>query len=270
MADKKEQLTETPETLEDKPVETAQPEQKQEPEKTPVPTVEETPVKTEEKTATEEVKAEPEKVVEPNKVEEAKEETPVEPKKLDEITKGAKEQLHVITEAKNELVALYAKYKDITVQKEQLSKDVKGLTKELSETKEQLSKYVEAEKEINAKQKTEKLEKLSKKFELLGQNKTVEQLSKMDENTLGEFEQIVDAALVKAGDTAVLPEVTTPSQAAPEALNKEASSEKPVVEVPKPEKLRQVRKETNDEFFHRMCGTLSKEQLKDTHTAKFL
>jgi len=45
------------------------------------------------------------------------------------------------------------------------------------------------------------LEKLSAKFSALGQQKTVEQLQAKDEETLSEFERIVDAALQKVGET---------------------------------------------------------------------
>jgi len=209
--------------------------------------------------------------------EEALKEEPKEEKKEEEALskdiKKTKEELGVIQEVRDELVALYAQNQDISTAKEQLSETNTKLTKDIKDMKEQLTRYQDAEKKLQLKQRAERLEKLSKKFSVLGQDKTVEQLSKKDDETLSEFEKVVDAALEKSGDMSALPEVTNPSQASVETENKEAlseeekSKEKPPV---KAGKASEALKETNDGFFERMCKTMSSEQLSGNRRARYV
>ena len=217
--------------------------------------VEEAPEKLEAEVPEEPVAEEP--VAEP-KVEEPGEGKEGEEKEsLSQDIKETKEELTVISEVRDEIVALYARNKDIEADREQLKSELAELKTVHTETVEQLGKYIKAEAEIAANKKEERIEQLSQKFKLLGQEKSVEQLSAKDDDTLMEFEKIVDAALDKSGETTPMPSVITPSQAVDsEKLN--APEEISATEKPVAEKLQ--RKETNDEFFAKMCSTMSKGQ----------
>jgi len=178
-----------------------------------------------------------------------------------EIRKTA-EELSVVKEVREELVSTYAKLTEAKQGAEQLTKDRESIAGELSELKdkytrvsEQLSIFVEAEKLSAAKERTARLEKLSSKFTLLGQKKSVEQLAVMDETTLNEFETIVDAALDKTAETREALSETEPVGAAvlDETKAQEMAAE-PVQVTKEPEALRQT------SFFANICGELTKEQ----------
>ena len=197
----------------------------------------------------------------PEKLAEAKVEVVPETKEAlaVEITK-TKEELAVIKEVRDELVALYAQHNDLKRERESLSKQVSDFTVETTSLKEQLQRYVEAENSIKAKMRSDKIESLSAKFKKIGQEKTVEQLSVKDEATLDEFEKIVDAALAMSSDKE-MPNVTMPSQAvgavAPVAV--EALSNVETKQVMKtPEKL------AEKNFFANICGELAKEQTSNS------
>ena len=242
----------------------------------------ETPTDVEEKVEepkSEDVPAEekPAEEVEPEApVEEKKEEAPVEEespdKKVDDADteklsadiKKTKEELSLIKEARDELVTQYAKFNIINKEKEQLSSDLEqlkidfeALKQENDTSKEQLSLYVEAEKELNARRHQERLSALSVKFKQLGQEKTVEQLSSKDVETLSEFERIVDAALEKVDSMTAMPSATLSSQAV-EKL--EESDEKPVQEK-KPVEKEQMRKSNDSAFYTQLSKALTQEQL---------
>ena len=181
---------------------------------------------------------------------------------LSEEIKETKEELGLIKEVREELVCLYAKNKDAESEKEQLSTKVTSLETENADLKEQLSRYLTAEAEIKAKHKADRLESLSAKFKLLGQEKTVEQLSEKDDATIDEFETIVDAALDKSLENKEMPEVVKPSQGAIE--EKPLSEEKPseVETKKKPEQL------TSGAFFANICKTLTDSQNGDAVNGK--
>ncbi len=213
-----------------------------------------TEVVAEVKTEVTEVKAE---VVPEVKIESPKE-------SLSSEIKKTEEELQVVKEVRDELVVVYAKNKDLEVQKEQLSVKVKELETENVKMKEQLGRYVEAEKQIEAKKRTEKLSSLSAKFKLLGQEKTIEQLSTKDDATIDEFEKIVDAALEKTKEKEA-PAVTVNSQSTVVSDKKEQlSSEKKVV-APKV-----IKKTSNDDFFKNICAKLTKEQMSANNGHKAL
>lgn len=186
-----------------------------------------------------------------DKVEEKKDES------VSDDIKKTKEELSALTGIKNELTALYVKNKEVQAEKEQLSTEVIKLKDELKSTTEQLSKFKEAEKEIAVKRKQERLEQLSKKFKILGQDKTVEQLSEKADGELNELESVVDAAVDVVKDTKEAPDVTAPSQGE-EKKEEEVIEEKPVEKTKETESLS---RKTNDSFFKQICGTLTKEQV---------
>jgi len=191
----------------------------------------------------------------PEALVEAKVETVPETKEAlaQEIVK-TKEELAVIKEVRDELVALYAQHNDLKRERETLSKQVSEITGENTTLKEQLQRYVEAENSVKAKLKADRIESLSAKFKKIGQEKSVEQLSAKDEATLEEFEKIVDAALSMSAEKE-MPNVTMPSQAV-EAVSVpvEALSEA------KPEVTKTPEKLAEKSFFANICGELSKEQ----------
>lgn len=204
----------------------------------------------EEPKAEEKLEVSPAKEVSMAPIEESKEE-------LQKEAEKTKEELAVVREARDELVSMYAKNRDLQVEKESLSKNVDSLTNENKGLKEQLQKYVEAEERLKAKEKQDRIERLSAKFKLLGQDKSVEQLSSKDAETLSEFENIVDAALEKTGETKELPEVTVPSQAEKQV------EEKPSKEEVRPEVKKEVAKSaplSENRFFANICKKLTVEQ----------
>jgi len=213
--------------------------------------------------AEEEVKAEekPESV-EDKEEEEVKEEiVEVDEKaEIKEAIETTKEELAVIKEVRDELVELYANYSNIEKTKEQLSKDNKVLNEKVEKLESELHIYKEAGEKLALKEKQERLEKLSAKFKALGQEKSVEQLSTKDSETLEEFEKIVDAALDRTNDVVEMPSVTAPSQG--ECLSDKESDEKPSEEGVKTEESKKEEKLANSNaIFESICRTLTKEQM---------
>jgi len=188
--------------------------------------------------------------------EEVKEEKDEEVKEeVAEEIKTTKEELAVIKEVRNELVNLYAKNKDLKITIETLTKENEQLTSAHLQTKEQLDKYLRAEKLLKIKQHNSRIEKLSKKFDILGQKKSVEYLSKKSENTLSEFEQIVDAALKISSESTEQLSVIEPSQ------GQELSDDKPSNKKTVEEKPIDV-KASNDKFFSGLLNQMTHEQVK--------
>jgi len=152
--------------------------------------------------------------------EEKKAEESDEKEDIKEEIETTKEELAVIKEVRDELVDLYAKYSETEKNREQLAKDNKILSENVEKLELKLNIYKEAEEKLALKQKQERLEKLSAKFSALGQEKSVEQLSVMDESTLKEFETIVDAAIDRTADTREMLSETEPSQTVVKKLQK--------------------------------------------------
>jgi hypothetical protein len=221
--------------------------------------------------------SEDEKVeVAPVEAEKPKEEVKVDVKskksdkeKLSQDIEATKEELSVIKEVREELVSLYASNKNLESEKEQLSKDNVSLKESFEQLTLQLQTYKAAEEKLTAEKRATRLEQLSAKFKVLGQEKSVEQLSSKDEETLSEFEKIVDAAIEKLADNKEQASVTESTQA-----EKLSDAKQPVEKIsnavakvaPKKESL------SNEKFFAGICNDLKKEQLvsKGTHRAKYL
>jgi len=241
--------------------------------------VEETPIKepVEEKPA-EDVSETPEEEsedVKPKKEEKVEENTE-KSEALSKDIKQTKEELAVIKEARDELVSQYAKYKEAKEELDKITCESEKLSKELSEVKienasiaEKLNKYVEAEEQINTQKRLERLTALSAKFKLLGQEKSTEQLSVMDDGILGEFEEIVDAALERTGETKEMPSVTAQSQAA-EKLESNGSEEELKTEEVVKKEVKAPSNRGNETFFANICGELTKEQVGNYRNRKTL
>ena len=202
---------------------------------------------------TEEVKTEPVPVVE-NK------------ESLSEDIKATKEELSIIKEARDELIASYAKYNDIKTEKEQLSKDLDSVKADNAKMKEQLQRYVKAEEEFNIKQRQVRVEQLSEKFKQLGQEKTAEQLSAKSDEILSEMETIVDAALKMSRTANIAPSVITPSQ----SIVKESLSSDKKVEVKKVVAVKPTQEQLKKNFFAGVLNTMAKEQIVKSNRAKEL
>ena len=198
-------------------------------------------------------------------VEETPEVSEDEKEALSKDIKNTKEELSVVKEVREELVSLYSKYNESSKTIEKLSAELKSLKTENGSLSENLSKYVKAEKELSQRLHVERLERLSNKFKILGQNKTVEQLNAMDVNTLKEFENIVDAAIDKAADSKEMLSETVPSNSTVESTDKSDEKLETVVKKDKkPEAL------SSNEFFAGLCGELKKEQISINRSARKL
>ena len=233
-------------------------------EETPVEEAVEEPVEEAEETPTEEEAVEEEPVVEEAVPEEKPAEETIEPveeldvddEQLTKEIKETKDELFAIKEVREELIKLYADYKeseqlktDAITENESLKKDVEALSAKLND-------YIVAEEKLKAKQRLDKLEQLSAKFTALGQSKSVEYLSSKDSETLSEFEKIVDAALSRVEDTTEMPAVTSNTQAEKLDENVESEEEKP--SEPAPEEPKEQLSEKK--FFENICNELTTQQ----------
>lgn len=213
---------------------------------------------------------EPVEVVEEPVVEEevaveepVEEEAPVEEElsekeKLQVEIQKTREELGVLNEVRTELIAAYAKNRELEKKVESLSKELLEKSESVGKLNEQLSVYAEAEKRLEAKKRSERVESLSQKFSKLGQTKTVEELSAKDNETLSEYETIVDAALQRIGESSESESLTAPSQSTEEVEPSETHVEE-TVSVPKAE-LEKLRTPDNVEFFANLARRMTKEQ----------
>lgn len=198
------------------------------------------------------------------KIEEV-EDLDVETEKLSLQIEKTKEELAVIGEVREELVKLYADFKEVEQLKDSLEKEKEALKSDNEVLSEQLTAYKVAEEKFIAERYLRRLEQLSAKFRALGQEKTVEYLSAKDETTIREFENIVDAALSKVGETAEMPSVTSQTQT--ESLSetqKPAPAKEEVKVEAKEEKL------SDKNFFANVCGQLTNEQVGAGKKTKFM
>lgn len=166
-----------------------------------------------------------------------------------------REELQVVTEVREELVKLYAENKEMEQIMNSAVSEKEGFKTEIEKLAAELHDYKVAEKKLEAEVKLQKLEQLSAKFSALGQIKTVEQLQGKDEETLSEFERIVDAALIRVGETTEMPSVTINSQEKLESATSNVDKPSKEVAAKPKEQL------SNKEFFANICDKLTSEQL---------
>lgn len=242
MAKKKEQLEEAVEDTQVEPTEEV---------------VEEVVEETTEEPKEESVEESTEEEVEEETIEDV-EEIDTEQLRLD--IKETKEELAVIKEVRDELVSLYANYKEVEQLKDNAVSEKEALVSQVEKLSAELHTYKIAEEKLNAEKKLQYLEQLSAKFRALGQEKTVEQLSAKDVETLAEFERIVDAALSKVEETVEMPSMTKTSHT--ERLSEAKSEEeKPSNEVAIEPKEQLSDTQKNKLFFTGLANQLSGEQI---------
>ena len=177
---------------------------------------------------------------------------------MDDSVEQLTEQLSVIKEVRSELVKTYSEMNDIKKQNESLQSDLNNYNKEfvsLNSNIESLNKELNAYKardaEVERLNTMKRLEQLSANFRALGQDRTVEELSKLDKAIVSEFESITKLALERKSSER-LDAVTVPTQ----AMNNQT---KKAVATPK----------QNGDFFKGMCNVLQSEQSK-TDRSKLL
>lgn len=189
----------------------------------------------------------------------------VETEQLAAQIESTKQELAVISEVREELVKLYADFKEAEQLKDSALTENEALKADVKLMSEQLNSYKVAEEKLAAEKHVLRLEQLSAKFRALGQEKTVEYLNGKDATTIREFENIVDAALTKFGDTAELPSLTASTQS-------ESLSDKPSVEVKKEAPKVDAKAESlgKTDFFASVCNQLSGEQTGVGKKVKFM
>ena len=145
------------------------------------------------------------------------------------------ESLSVFQEVRKELAHAYIENKGIAKQVESLTSelnDYKSKYTEAIKTIEQLGDaldiYKTREEEVAKTTYNKRLEQLSKNFEELGQEKTIEHLSTLPKNVITEFESITNMALKKKSEEK-LGSVTVPTQSMP-SIKKDVQAPKKQVE----------------------------------------
>ena len=169
-------------------------------------------------------------VLEEDVKEEVKEE------KAEEVEKEA-EKAEVIKEVREELSKLYAENKQLKGDAEKLSKENSGL----GSMKKEFEKLKKFHDEQTKKMTNERLHKLSEKFKVLGQDKDVEQLTKLDSTSVSEYERIVDAAIAYGKEQEKLEKVTEPSDP--------ATAGEVVPEETQDQEVKEVEKLNSEDFF---------------------
>ena len=207
-----------------------------------------------------------EDVISPTEKIEEVENLDIEPEKLSLQIERTKEELAVISEVREELVKLYADYKEVEQLEKASTSENAQLKTDIALVVEQLNTYKIAEEKLVAEKYTQRLEQLSAKFRALGQEKSVEYLNSKDVTTITEFESIVSAALAKVGETTEMPSLTSSTQAESLSDNPEPSNEIKK-EEPKVEKTEQL---SNKDFFANICNNLTNEQVGVGKKSKFM
>lgn len=169
----------------------------------------------------------------------------------DDSVEQLTEQLSVIKEVRGELVKTYTEMNSLKQTNEKLSNDNDNLNNEfnnMNSTIESLTKELNAYKARDAEVETlkynKRLEQLSANFKGLGQERTIEELSKLNKTVIAEFETITNIALNKKSSER-LDAVTVPSQ----AIN---SVRKEIV------------KPAEKDFFKGMCNVLQGQQVSQS------
>jgi len=146
------------------------------------------------------------------------------------------ESLSVFQEVRKELAQAYVENKGAIKHVEMLTSelnDYKSKYTKATKTVEQLSKELDIYKTREAEAEkiayNKRLEQLSKSFEDLGQEKTIEHLSTLPKNVIAEFESITDMALKRKSEEK-LSSVTVPTQSMP-SIKKNVQAPKQVEQL---------------------------------------
>lgn len=122
------------------------------------------------------------------------------------------EHLAVIQEVREELSKSYIETTNLKKTNESLSADMANKEKNIEMLTKELNALRARDAEVERLNRMKKLEQLSANFKRLGQEKSIEELSKLDNSILNEFDAITKMALNKK-DTESLDAVTVPTQA---------------------------------------------------------
>lgn len=185
-------------------------------------------------------------------------------KKIESLEEGKtkkdklEEQLSVYKEVRAELADAYKKHKEVVssieelrVENETLIKGYDNKVKTLESLQKELDAYKAREVEAEKMAYNKRLEKLSKNFDELGQGKTVEELSALSKEVIGEFESITSVAL-RTKNEEKLDALTVPTQAMPGRKPTEAPRSQGEVGL----------------SFVKICEALQKQQNTDGSSAK--
>lgn len=244
---------EKPDEIVEKPVETPEVTTEDNPSTENVEEVKNEDATTEKEASKEEATEEKSEVAEPT--EEKPEEPAADEEAADKTEETLKEAVSVLNEVREELAKAYVENRDLNKVKEQLETQYEALKQENNntiKTVESLNKELEAyrarEAEAEKLAYNKRLEQLSKNFKDLGQNKTVEELSKLNPEVVTEFESITSVALKQRSEER-LSSVTTPTQA--------MSAKKPEKLEKKPEQL------TDRQLFEGFLNAMASKQKED-------
>lgn len=121
------------------------------------------------------------------------------------------EHLAVIREVRSELVKSYNEMNNLKKSNEELSNELVTTSKTIESLTKELNAYKARDAEVERLNELKRLEQLSANFRKLGQERSVEELSKLDKAIVSEFETITSLALDKKS-TEMLDSVTVPTQ----------------------------------------------------------
>jgi len=178
----------------------------------------------------------------------------IEPTKTNKEIEQLNDSLTVVKEVRGELVKAYKENKTYKSTIEQLTAKVEGeagksqvYKKTIESLKSELDAYRARDAEVAKTAYKKRLESLSEDFKALGQEKTIEQLNKLGEDVIGEFESVTKLALKNKSEEQ-LDSVTVPTQAMPNKQPKAKQIEKLVGQ---------------DGFMKGLCQKLQSQQVVD-------
>lgn len=170
---------------------------------------------------------------------------------LEKEIRNTETELNFLKEAKEQLISLYANNKELKDKIEKLEHENSELKSEKEKLNADLEVFKEAKEQLEQKLNRDRLEKLSEKFSILGQDKTVEELSSMDDGLLDEFEKIVDSAIEKLSEDSVAPSVVKQPAESSEPEKDEEKKEEPEKTEDGDEKL------SDEDFFRNIAKKMS-------------
>lgn len=183
---------------------------------------------------------------------------------MEKMETTLKESLSVIKDVREELSDAYKTAKTQKEQIEKLNSEFASLTNIHSDTlktveslSKELADYKAREEEVEKLAYNKRLEKLSLDFKSLGQEKTVEQLSKLPKEVISEFETITSMALGKEKLEKLSKSMTVPTQSMPDK-KKESLSTEP--------KQKPVESLSNNDFFKNLADQLNTRQYNTNPT----
>ena len=180
----------------------------------------------------------------------------------DDSEKKLVESLSVIKEVREQLAKAYIENKDsiktietLSAENESLKKSTEDFTTKIECLSKELDAYRARDEKAKKEFMAKRLETLSSNFKQLGQEKTVEYLSKLDEGVITEFENITSLALKHKNDES-LSTVIIPTQSIPPKKKMPASTSKKVESL------------SSNDFLKGICNVLVSQQREDGTDSK--